>query len=96
MGPAAGTNPITIACLLAAAQASGNPDPAPFGERVREALDNDLDAPAALEALDDLASAILSDPSVAGDSSAVKALHGLSALIGVDLTMPFSIGAEPL
>ncbi len=82
--------------LLAAAQASGNPDPAPFGERVCEALDNDLDAPAALEALDDLASAILSDGSEGSDSTAVQELCKLSALIGVDLSTPFSIGAEPL
>lgn len=82
--------------LLAAAQASGNPDPAPFGERVRAALDDDLDAPTALEALDDLASAILSDGSEGSDSTAVQELYKLSALIGVDLSTPFSIGAEPL
>ena len=41
--------------LLAAAEQSAGPDPAPFAQRVRDAIDNDLDAPHALEALDDLA-----------------------------------------
>lgn len=82
--------------LLAAVQASGDPDPAPFAERVRAAIDNDLDAPTALEALDDLASAILSDGSEGSGSKAVQELRNLSALIGVDLSTPYSIGAEPL
>ena len=82
--------------LLAAVAASGNPDPEPFAARVRAALDDDLDAPTALEALDDLASAILSDGSEGKDSAAVKALTELSALVGVDLSTPFSIGVEPL
>ena len=41
--------------LLAAAERPDGPDPAPFAERVRDAIDDDLDAPRALEALDDLA-----------------------------------------
>ncbi|MCZ7536408.1 MAG: cysteine--tRNA ligase [Acidimicrobiia bacterium] len=46
--------------LLAAARCPDGPDPRRFAARVREALDDDLDAPAALGALDDLASAVLS------------------------------------
>ena len=46
--------------LLAAAERTDGPDPAPFAERVRDAIDDDLDTPRALDALDDLASAILS------------------------------------
>ena len=47
--------------LLAAAAARRRvPTRRPFAERVRAAIDDDLDAPRALEALDDLASAILS------------------------------------
>ena len=41
-------------------RAPDGPDPAPFAQRVRDAIDDDLDAPRALEALDDLASAVLS------------------------------------
>ncbi len=57
--------------LGAAAAATGGPDPAPFAAKVRAALDDDLDAPRALEALDDLASAILSggdDPTAVDDA----------------------------
>ena len=39
---------------------TGGADPRPFAEEVRAALDDDLDVPRALDALDDLASAILS------------------------------------
>src|SRR5581483_4624909 len=52
--------------LLAAASCGSDPsftggaDPRPFAEVVRAALDDDLDVPRALDALDDLASAILS------------------------------------
>ena len=52
--------------LLAAAECPDGADPRPYAARVRAAIDHDLDAPRALEALDDLASAILSggdDPS---------------------------------
>ena len=44
---------------LAGGGPSDGPDPAPFAQRVRDALDDDLDTPGALEALDDLASAAL-------------------------------------
>jgi L-cysteine:1D-myo-inositol 2-amino-2-deoxy-alpha-D-glucopyranoside ligase len=71
--------------LLAAAQRPDGPDPAPFAARVRAALDDDLDAPGALEALDDLASAVLSGGS---DANAPVVLRELAALVGVDLTRP--------
>jgi L-cysteine:1D-myo-inositol 2-amino-2-deoxy-alpha-D-glucopyranoside ligase len=71
--------------LHAAAQADRGPDPRPFAARVRSALDDDLDAPKALEALDDLASAVLSGGS---DPSAPQALRDLAALVGIDLTRP--------
>src|SRR3954452_12437274 len=71
--------------LLAAAERDAGPDPRPFAIRVRTALDGDLDAPKALEALDDLASAILSGGS---DTSAPAVLRELGDLLGVDLRRP--------
>ncbi len=68
--------------LHAAASAADGPDPRPFAARVEAALDDDLDAPKALEALDDLASAILSG---GDDASASGALCDLAAMVGVDL-----------
>ncbi|HEV7862320.1 MAG TPA: hypothetical protein VGR20_06455, partial [Acidimicrobiia bacterium] len=62
----------------------GGPDPGPFAERVRAALDDDLDVPRALDALDDLASAILSGGDHPG---AADALLELAGLVGVDLTV---------
>jgi L-cysteine:1D-myo-inositol 2-amino-2-deoxy-alpha-D-glucopyranoside ligase len=76
--------------LLAAADRPDGPDPRPFAERVRAALDNDLDAPRALDALDDLASAVLSG---GGDASAPGVLRELGALVGVDLSRP--LGTAP-
>ena len=49
---------------------------------MRAAIDDDLDAPRALEALDDLASAILSGGT---DPSAPATLRELGALLGIDL-----------
>ena len=46
--------------LVAAAERPDGADPRPVRRAVRAAVDDDLDAPRALEALDDLASAILS------------------------------------
>ena len=71
--------------LCVAAQRPGGPDPAPFAARVRAALDADLDAPHAVEALDDLASAVLS---VGDDPRAPATLRELGTLIGVDLDHP--------
>jgi len=75
--------------LAAAVDAGTGPDPRPFAERVRNALDDDLDAPKALEALDDLASAILSG---GDDPDAAATLCDLGALVGVDLARPVTAG----
>jgi len=68
--------------LEAAAKQPDGPDARPFAHRVRAALDDDLDAPRALEALDDLASAVLSGE---GDATAPDTLRELAALLGVAL-----------
>jgi L-cysteine:1D-myo-inositol 2-amino-2-deoxy-alpha-D-glucopyranoside ligase len=73
--------------LLAAAGKPDGPDPTSFADRVRDAIDDDLDAPRALEALDDLASAILSGGS---DPGAPAALRELGLLLGVDLSRPLA------
>jgi L-cysteine:1D-myo-inositol 2-amino-2-deoxy-alpha-D-glucopyranoside ligase len=75
--------------LLAAAERPTGPDPAPFAQRVRDAIDNDLDTPAALDALDDLASAILSG---GDDPTARTELCNLGRLLGIDLERPVSVG----
>ncbi len=71
--------------LLAAADRATGPDPAPFAQRVRDALDDDLDTPRALDALDDLSSAILSG---GDDPNAHTVLLELGQLLGVDLHRP--------
>jgi L-cysteine:1D-myo-inositol 2-amino-2-deoxy-alpha-D-glucopyranoside ligase len=71
--------------LLAAARSPDGADARPFADRVRAALDNDLDAPRALDALDDLASAILSG---GADTEAPTTLAELGTLLGIDLTRP--------
>jgi L-cysteine:1D-myo-inositol 2-amino-2-deoxy-alpha-D-glucopyranoside ligase len=71
--------------LLAAAERPDGADPRPFAERVRGALDDDLDAPRALDALDDLASAVLSRGT---DPTAPQVLRELGALLGLDLSRP--------
>ena len=75
--------------LVAAAACPDGPDPRPFAQAVRDALDDDLDAPRALDALDDLASAVLSGGS---DASAPGVLRELGALVGVDLSRVRSVG----
>jgi L-cysteine:1D-myo-inositol 2-amino-2-deoxy-alpha-D-glucopyranoside ligase len=74
--------------LLAAAERPDGPDPAPFAQRVRDAIDDDLDSPRALEALDDLASAVLSGGT---DANAPAVLRELGALLGVDLSRPITV-----
>jgi L-cysteine:1D-myo-inositol 2-amino-2-deoxy-alpha-D-glucopyranoside ligase len=74
--------------LLVAAARPGGPDPRPFAERVRAALDRDLDAPHAVEAIDDLASAVLSG---GDDPRAPEVLRELGALLGVPLDRPVEI-----
>src|SRR3954451_7652111 len=71
--------------LLAAAECANGADPRPFAARVRAAIDNDLDAPRALEPLDDLASAVLSG---GDDPTAPQTLRDLGALLGIDLSRP--------
>jgi L-cysteine:1D-myo-inositol 2-amino-2-deoxy-alpha-D-glucopyranoside ligase len=73
--------------LLAAAARPSGPDPRAYAQRVRDAIDDDLDTPRALDALDDLASAILSG---GDDPSAHTALCELGALLGVDLERPIA------
>jgi L-cysteine:1D-myo-inositol 2-amino-2-deoxy-alpha-D-glucopyranoside ligase len=68
--------------LQAAVAAPAGADPRPFAARVREALDDDLDVPRALEALDDLASAVLSG---GPDPEAPVVLRHLARLLGLDL-----------
>src|SRR5262249_30884521 len=68
--------------LLAAAKQSEGPDPRPFAQRVRAAIDDDLDTPRALDALGELADATLSG---GADSTAPEVLRELGTLIGVDL-----------
>ena len=75
--------------LLAASSASGGPDPAPFAARVRAALDDDLDAPTATEALGELADAMLSG---GDDPSAPAQLRVLARLLGVDLDASPQLG----
>jgi L-cysteine:1D-myo-inositol 2-amino-2-deoxy-alpha-D-glucopyranoside ligase len=76
--------------LLAAAERDTGPEPEPFAQRVRDALDNDLDAPGAIDALDDFASAILSG---GANTDARRVLCELGDLLGVDLRRP--IGTPP-
>jgi L-cysteine:1D-myo-inositol 2-amino-2-deoxy-alpha-D-glucopyranoside ligase len=76
--------------LMAAADLGSDPaftggaDPRPFAAEVRAALDDDLDVPRALDALDDLASAILSGGE---HRDAPATLLELADLVGVDLTV---------
>ncbi|MEM9203902.1 MAG: cysteine--tRNA ligase [Actinomycetota bacterium] len=76
--------------LHRARHASGGPDPAPYAERVRAALDADLDAPTALAVLLELAEAILEG----GDNPAAPTLLGeLGSLVGIELdAAPAPIG----
>ena len=73
--------------LVAAAARVDGPDPAPFADRVRGALDADLDAPKAIAALGELADAVLSGGS---DPSAPGVLRELADLLGVDLAAPLA------
>ena len=75
----------TLDRLYLAAQLSHGPDPKPFANRLKSALDNDLDAPGALNVLVELAEEIHNG---GDDSTAPTMLAELSALVGVDLTNP--------
>jgi L-cysteine:1D-myo-inositol 2-amino-2-deoxy-alpha-D-glucopyranoside ligase len=76
--------------LLAAAECADGADPRSFAEQVRAAIDDDLDTPKALEALDDLASAVLSGGT---DTSAPATLRELGSLLGIDLSRPLETGS---
>jgi L-cysteine:1D-myo-inositol 2-amino-2-deoxy-alpha-D-glucopyranoside ligase len=71
--------------LVAAARCPDGADPRPYRERFLAALDDDLQTPAALDALDDLASAVLSG-GTATDAPVV--LRELAGLLGVALDRP--------
>jgi L-cysteine:1D-myo-inositol 2-amino-2-deoxy-alpha-D-glucopyranoside ligase len=73
--------------LVAAGQRESGPDPTELATRVRAAIDNDLDAPRALEALEALADAVLSGGT---DPTAPAALRQASNLLGINLTVPVS------
>lgn len=77
----------TLERLLVAAEAEAGPDPAPYAARLRAALDDDLDAPAARAALVDLADAITAG---GDDPTAPTVLQELGALVGVALDRPAS------
>lgn len=68
--------------MYRAAHADGGPNPAGYADRVRAALDDDLDAPTVLELLAELADSILQG---GDDAGAPTVLRELGALIGVDL-----------
>ncbi len=70
-----------LARIRQAVQIGVGPDPAPALAAVRDALDNDLDAPTAREAIDKLAVAILDGSG--DDPSAGKGLRAAAELIGV-------------
>lgn len=74
--------------LLAAAERPDGADPRPFAARMRAALDDDLDVPKALEALDDLASAVLSGGS---SPEAPPGLREMAGLLGIDLSRPVTV-----
>ncbi len=77
--------------LLAAAGCATGGDPRPYVARVEAALDDDLDAPSALSALDDLASVVLSG----GDRrDAPDELRRMAALVGVDLVRPITLAGH--
>ena len=68
--------------LWRASHAPSGPDPSLHAERLRAALDDDLDAPTALATLLDLAEQILEG---GPDDTAPAVLGELAALVGVDL-----------
>ena len=71
--------------LVAAARRPDGADPRPYRQRFLDALDDDLQTPAALDALDDLASAVLSGGT---STDAPVVLRELAGLLGVDLDRP--------
>jgi L-cysteine:1D-myo-inositol 2-amino-2-deoxy-alpha-D-glucopyranoside ligase len=74
--------------LRAAATGSGGADPRPYLARVDAALDDDLDVPAALMAIDELAASILAGGE---NAAAPSALVDLLRFLGVDLGIGLGI-----
>ena len=73
--------------LHAAANSAGaGPDPRPYLTRIHDALDDDLDAPRARDALDELARGILSGAGV--HDQAPSALRDAAGELGLDLEKP--------
>jgi L-cysteine:1D-myo-inositol 2-amino-2-deoxy-alpha-D-glucopyranoside ligase len=72
--------------LETAAAATAGPAPEPWSERVRAALDDDLDFPSAVAGLADLARAVVS--SSGSDPRAPKVVQELAGLLGVELNRP--------
>jgi len=81
--------------LLWAASASTGPDPHPFVHQIHDALDNDLDTPAARTALLELAASIVSHDFSEAEASpaAPSALREAAALCGIDLSHPATISS---
>ena len=74
-----------LEALITATAAPGGPYPRPYADRLRAALDDDLDAPTARATLIELAEAIL----VGGDDPAAPTmLKELGALCGLELDTP--------
>jgi L-cysteine:1D-myo-inositol 2-amino-2-deoxy-alpha-D-glucopyranoside ligase len=71
--------------LIAAAAMSTGPDPQPYADRLRAALDDDLDGPTAREILIELAEAVKTG---GDDPTAPTVLTELGALCGVRLDRP--------
>jgi L-cysteine:1D-myo-inositol 2-amino-2-deoxy-alpha-D-glucopyranoside ligase len=72
--------------LLLAVQRGSGPDPRPFAEAVRARLDDDLDAPGAVQEIERLVDATLADGGPSTDTAA--GLAELAGLIGVPLDLP--------
>ncbi len=78
--------------LLAAVKAPGGPDPRPWIERVKTAIDDDLDFPTATAELDDLARAVLEGGT---DPAGPQAVAELAGMLGVNLARPDEGAREP-
>lgn len=72
-----------LARLLAAADAKSGPDAEPYVQRVRDAIDDDLDTATARDVLDELAMAILGEEGDCIDSAA--GLAKAAWIIGIEL-----------
>ncbi len=78
--------------LLAAADRAGGPDPEKYVDRVRAALDDDLDTPTARDVIHDLADRISSAPTGGTNRAAAHGLIEAAGLLGIDLRRPIRVG----